>query len=62
MKKVILREIHNDEGLQVIEAVDENGSHFADFLWDDRDEQTPENREKFRDWVHTMLKRMEAHI
>jgi hypothetical protein len=36
---------------------DAKGNHIFDAIWDPTDENTPENREKFRKWVYTMLKR-----
>jgi hypothetical protein len=55
--KAIQKEIHDDMGnLKVIEVTDaETGGHVADFLWDRRDEQTPENRTKFREWVQMWI-------
>lgn len=50
-------DIYNKEGNLVrVEAHKESGEHIADFLWDDRDEQTSDNRVKFRQWVNHFLK------
>jgi hypothetical protein len=55
--KPIQKEVFDDRGnLKVIEVTDaETGEHVADFLWDRRDEQTPENRTKFREWVQMWI-------
>lgn len=44
-----------DGNLVRIEVMNTNGEHIADFLWDARDEQTSENRTKFREWVYNFL-------
>jgi hypothetical protein len=52
------KEIHDNEGnLTKIEVILENGEHLFDVLWDDRDEQTEENRVAFREWAKRMVKR-----
>lgn len=51
-------EIHNDVGhLLRIEFYDAEGEHVLDALWDDKDEQTTENRREFRTWAYKMLER-----
>jgi hypothetical protein len=59
MRRVILADVYSKDGdLVRIEAVDPaDGEAVLDFLWDPRDEQTPENRESFRRWADTWLKR-----
>lgn len=49
----IQKEVFDELGnLRLIEVIDaETSQHMADFLWDPNDDQTPENRNKFRDWV-----------
>ena len=51
--KPIQKEVYDDRGnLKIIEVIDaETSKHIADFLWNPHDAQTPENRNKFRDWV-----------
>ena len=50
-------DIYNKEGELVrIEAYKESGEHLLDFLWDDREAQTSENRIEFRKWVTRHLK------
>ena len=49
-------DIYNKEGdLTKIESYDGAGEHIADFLWDEHDAQTSENRVVFRKWVNHML-------
>lgn len=54
----IQKEVFDEEGnLKLIEVIDADTSqHLADFLWDPNDEQTPENRNNFRDWVINWVK------
>lgn len=50
-------DIYNKEGELVrIEAYKESGEFLMQFLWDERDEQTSENRVEFRKWVTRHLK------
>lgn len=52
------KEIHDQEGnLVKIEVTLENGEHLFDVLWDERDEQTEENRLTFREWARLMVRR-----
>lgn len=52
------KEIFDDQGnLVKIEITLENGEHLFDVLWDERDEQTEENRIHFREWTKKMVKR-----
>lgn len=46
-----------DGNLRKIEVMDSDGNHVFDALWDDRDEQTNENRVAFREWTAKMIKR-----
>ena len=61
---VVLSDVYNDQGDIVrIEAVDvETGKPFLDFLWDPRDEQTPENRVEFRRWAGQILTSKQVKI
>jgi hypothetical protein len=50
-------DIYNKEGdLVKIEVHSESGEFLIQFLWDERDEQTSENRIEFRKWVNRHLK------
>lgn len=57
MAKVIPVEYHDKDGnLKTIAFSDaETGKHVVDALWDPRDEQTSENRSKFRKWAYRLL-------
>ena len=60
MKKVTLKEVYDEYGaMQRIEAYDRSGNFIIQALWDPTDEQTGENREKFRKWFYRMLKQQE---
>ena len=52
-----------DGNMTKIEAYTEGGEHIADFLWDERDAQTSDNRVEFRVWVnrHLEQKGYEVH-
>jgi len=50
-------DIYNKEGELVrIEAYEPSGEFLMQFLWDERDEQTSDNRVEFRKWVTRHLK------
>ena len=50
-------DIYNKEGELVrIEAYEPSGDFLMQFLWDERDEQTSDNRVEFRKWVTRQLK------
>jgi hypothetical protein len=51
--KAIPVDVYNKEGdLVRIEFVDSVGNHVIDAQWDPTDEQTSENRVKFRAWAY----------
>ena len=52
-------EVHDKEGNLVRIETYKDNEHYLDFLWDSRDEQTHENRVKFREWVSRHLKQKE---
>ena len=57
MMQVQQIDIYDKKGNLVrVEVYKENGDHVLDFLWDERDEQTNENRVAFREWVKRHLK------
>lgn len=45
-----------DGNLVRIEAFKESGEFLMQFLWDERDAQTSENRVEFRKWANRHLK------
>ena len=55
--RAIPTDVYDKDGnLKMIDASDSSGNHIIDILWDDRDEQTNENRVAFRDWAYRILK------
>lgn len=55
--KVTTVDIYDKEGqLLRTEAYKESGEHLLDFIWDEREEQTHDNRVEFRKWVVRHLK------
>lgn len=63
MKKAVIAEFFDNAKLTHIECTDvESGKHIFDVLWDPIDAHTPENRQKFRDWVVRMLARKDYTI
>ena len=54
--KTIPVDVYDKEGnLTKIEFSDGEGEHIVDVVWDETEEQTSENRTKFRKWAYTML-------
>ena len=63
MKKAIPVDVYDKDGnLAKIEVNDASGEHIVDFLWDHRDEQTSENRIKFREWAYRILGQKEYEV
>jgi len=57
MTKVICIDIYDKDGmLTKIEVTDRSGEFIMQFLWDEHDEQTSENRIKFREWAYRHLR------
>jgi hypothetical protein len=56
-------DVYDKEGnLTKIEVQDAAGAHVLDFLWDHRDEQTSENRIKFREWAYRLLEQKDYEV
>ncbi len=56
MKKAIPVDVYDSDGnMTKIEVQDGSGEHILDFVWDTNDEQTSENRVKFREWAYNFL-------
>jgi hypothetical protein len=56
MKKTIPVDVYDKDGNMLrIEFSDGEGEHIVDVVWDETEEQTSENRTKFRKWAYTML-------
>jgi hypothetical protein len=59
---VIPTDVYDKEGdLTKIEVNDRSGEHVLDFLWDPTDEQTSDNRTKFREWVYNFLEKNKGY-
>lgn len=49
-------DVYDKDGhLVKIEFNDMKGNHVLDALWDDAEEQTSENRIKFREWAYRLI-------
>jgi hypothetical protein len=54
--KVIPTDLYDDDGNMVgIEFNDTSGNFVIEAGWDHRDEQTSENRIKFREWAYRFI-------
>jgi hypothetical protein len=51
-----------DGNLTRIDFLDQNGDFVIQSLWDPSDEQTSENRIKFREWTYKMLKQQDMEV
>jgi hypothetical protein len=61
--RAIPMDVYDKEGnLIKIEVQDATGQHVLDFLWDNRDEQTSENRVKFREWAYRLLEQKDYEV
>jgi hypothetical protein len=54
--------LDKDGNMTGIEFYDAMGSFIVFAEWDDRDEQTKENREAFRRWAYNMIKRLDYEV
>jgi hypothetical protein len=56
-------DIYNKDGeLVKIEFTTPSGEHIIDAMWDASEEQTSENRVKFREWAYRMIKQKEYEV
>ena len=56
---VVPTDLYNDEGEMLgIEFNDMAGNFIIEATWDAQDEQTSENRVKFREWTYRMLSQL----
>jgi hypothetical protein len=61
--KVIPTDIYDKDGNLVrIDYHDLEGGFQFEAVWDERDEQTSENRVLFRNWANTMAKRLKFKV
>ncbi len=54
-----------DGNITKIEVNDPSGNHIVDFLWDEHESQTSENRQRFREWAYEFLRKnkgCEVHL
>ena len=62
-KVAVPTDIYNKDGQLVkIEFTTPSGEHIVDALWDDREEQTSENRVKFREWAYRLIKQKDYEV
>ena len=63
MTTAIPQDVHDKDGnLTGIEFYDLTGSFIIFAEWDERDEQTQENRDAFRKWAYHMLKQLDYEV
>lgn len=63
MTTAIPQDVFDKDGnMTGIEFYDHLGSFIVFAEWDDRDEQTKENREAFRRWAYNMIKRLDYEV
>jgi hypothetical protein len=56
-------DIYNKDGeLVKIEFTTPSGEHIIDAMWDVSEEQTSENRVKFREWAYRMIKQKDYEV
>ena len=56
MKKTIPTDVYDKDGNMLrIEFSDGEGEHIVDVVWDETEEQTSENRTKFRKWAYKLI-------
>jgi len=63
MKKAIPVDVYDRDGnLMRIEFNTTSGDHIIDAIWDPTDEQTSENRSKFREWAYKWIEQKEYEV
>ena len=63
MKVAIPVEVFSKEGdLMRIEFHDLDGNHIIDAVWDPKDDQTSENRVKFREWAYRFIEQKDYEV
>ena len=63
MKKAIPVDVYDREGNLIrIEFNTTSGDHIIDAIWDPTDEQTSENRSKFREWAYKWIEQKEYEV
>ena len=62
MKTAIPVDVYDKDGNMLkIEVSDASGEHIVDFVWDDSDAQTSENRTAFREWAYKFLEKNKGY-
>ena len=62
-KVAVPADIYNKDGQLVkIEFTTPSGEHIIDAMWDFSEEQTSENRVKFREWAYRMIKQKDYEV
>lgn len=60
--RVIPMDVYDKDGnLTHIEVTDNKGEFVMQFLWDEHDEQTSENRIAFREWAYRHLEQSQGY-
>ena len=63
MKRAIPVDVYDKEGnMTRIEFNDPSGNHIIDAVWDQNDEQTSENRVKFREWAYRFIEQKDYEV
>jgi len=60
--RVVPMDVYDKDGnLTHIEVTDNKGEFVMQFLWDEHDEQTSENRIAFREWAYRHLEQSQGY-
>jgi len=63
MKRALPVDVYDKDGNMVrIEFNDMDGNHIIDAQWDPTDEQTSENRSKFREWAYRFIQQKDYEV
>jgi hypothetical protein len=63
MNRAIPVNVYDDSGnLLRIEFNDTEGNHIIDAVWDEKDEQTNENRVEFRKWAYRFIEQKDYEV
>lgn len=63
-KKIVIPiDVYNKDGeLVKIEFNDRSGNHILDAQWDQREEQTSDNRIAFREWAYRLIEQKDYKV
>jgi hypothetical protein len=63
MRRAIPVDVYDKDGnMTKIEFNTASGEHIVDAVWDPTDEQTSENRIKFREWAYRFIETKEYEV